>query len=140
MQGHHWHGLVVPYDHATLDGRLFVGDETKLTYRKLPFPVIFLNPASRHESTVAGSCNRVVIDSAEGVSVSLLLDLLVIPHPGHWWAQADFSHDFAVEQFSGNTGVFTKAELIAFHLDTSPAWSYMPPIIITDGMWEEARK
>ena len=140
MQGYWWYGLVIPYSRATLDGRLFTGDDTKMTYRKFPIPVICNDPPPSHESWVAGFCNRVAIDSAEGVSASIQLNLLKVPHWGEFWAQADLSRDFDVERFSANTSLFVKAELIGFHLGVNPAWSHMPSIVITEKAWEQARQ
>jgi hypothetical protein len=136
MMTRRWQGLVIPYHRATVDGRLLTGD-TQLTYRKIPFPVTRNEAPLSHARVAVGACHKVVVDSFEGVTVGLLLDLQMIRHPGEYWAQADFSHDFWVEQYSANTAVFIRAELIGFHLGTNPAWSNLPSIAITEEMLEE---
>lgn len=133
MNGHfRWDGLVIPYGRRTKDGRLFTS-ETKFTYRSLPIPVI--ERRTVRDSATAGFCNRVIVDSTVGVSVGLWLDLANIRFPGVFWAQADLGPDFEVGAGQG----LRAAELVGFHLGTTPAWTNMTPIVVTEEMLEEAR-
>lgn len=136
-------------------------NETKVMYRKLNFPVTWnsYNPLYSYEVRTVGFCNRVIVDSALGISAGIWLRLKDIEMSGEYWAQADFSFTTvwpesshwhgcrcsildpgpSVEAREDGDGAFFKSvELIGFHLGQDPAYKHMEPIVITNEMLEAA--
>ncbi len=158
MSDYHWMGLVVPFHRPTQDGRLMT-NETKVTYRKLNFPVIWNsdNPLYSYEMRTVGFCDRVIVDSALGISAGIWLRLKDVEMSGMYWAQADFNFTTIWPESShgrgcrcsildpgpsvevGEDGIFIRSvELIGFHLGQNPAYTNMEPIVITEEMLEAA--